>query len=284
MATKSADGGGRTASTGGWGCGYPVHPEVWMEKPPILFLHGAFAGPEVRRFVAPWFARRGHRVAVPRLPGPVSGPARLRDYVRHARAAADRLGATPVVVGHSLGGLVAQHLAAQCAVAGLVLVSSPGPMGLAPSLWRLSSCAPEVLAALLVVQAGAGPPLGVAAMRRALFTEDTPDDWIAAVTPLPRRESPLALLDALTWDLPAWLLARRAPALAVLGDRDAFVPITDLWATGLAYGADTELMRGVAHGLPLDPHWKSLAWCISAWLDERRVGSATSRRRVAAAG
>ena len=47
-----------------------------MEKPPILFLHGAFGGPDVWRFLAPWFARRGHRVAAPRLPGPVPGPAR----------------------------------------------------------------------------------------------------------------------------------------------------------------------------------------------------------------
>jgi hypothetical protein len=41
------------------------------EKLPILFLHGAFAGPEVwTRFVAPWFTARGHRVAVPAPAGP----------------------------------------------------------------------------------------------------------------------------------------------------------------------------------------------------------------------
>ena len=67
-----------------------------MEKPPILFLHGAFAGPEIwTRFVAPWFAARGHQVAVPRLPGGLPG-ARLRDYVARARAAADALEAPPV--------------------------------------------------------------------------------------------------------------------------------------------------------------------------------------------
>ena len=45
-----------------------------MPKPPILFLHGAFAGPEIwTRFVAPWFAARGHQVAVPQLPGTVPG-------------------------------------------------------------------------------------------------------------------------------------------------------------------------------------------------------------------
>ena len=34
-----------------------------------------------------------------------------------------------------------------------------------------------------------------------------------------------------------------------------------------------ELVRGAAHGLPLDPHWKSLAWRINAWMDERRIGA-----------
>ena len=66
--------------------------------------------------------------------------------------------------------------------------------------------------------------------------------------------------------------------LALLGDRDAFVPVTDLWALALAYGAETELMRGVAHGLPIDPHWKSLAWRINAWIDERRLAAPADRR------
>lgn len=242
-------------------------------KPPILFLHGAFTGPDVwTRFMAPWFAARGHRVAAPHLPGTIV-TSRLRDYVRHAHAAADALGRPPVVVGHSLGGLVAQHLAAERPVAGVALVGSPGPVGLGPSFWQISTQAPGVLASLLIAQAGGGPLLGVEAMRQALFTEDTPDEWIASVMLPMDRQSMLALLDGMTWDLPAWYRARRTPMLAVLGAQDAFVPVSDLWSIGLAYGAEMELMKGVAHGLPIDPHWKSLAWRISAWLDERQIGA-----------
>jgi pimeloyl-ACP methyl ester carboxylesterase len=249
------------------------------EKPPILFLHGAFAGPEVwTRFVAPWFAGRGHRVAAPRLPGPVEGEPRLRDYVRRARAAAAALGDRPVVVGHSLGGLVAQHLAAEGVVAGAVLVASPGPFGLAPSLLRLAGHNPDVLAAMLITQAGGGALLGPDAARRALFTEETPEAWIREVAPPPARESPAALIDGMTWDLPVWPLARRVPMLAVLGDRDAFVPVSDLWTIAALYGAEVEVLRGRAHGLPIDPAWKSLAWRINAWLDERGVGAVASAR------
>lgn len=243
--------------------------------PPILFLHGAFNGPEIwERFVADWFARRGHRVAAPRLSDGHERRARLRDYVARARAAADALGGRPVVIGHSLGGFVAQHLAAERRLAGAVLVAAPGPFGLSPSLWHAASKGPAALAAVALAQVGAGAMLGTQALRAALFTEETPEDWVRemAATLTPRPESPAALLDGLTWDLPLWPMARLTPMLAVQGDRDALVPMSDLWAHRLWYGAEIEVFPGKGHGLPVDPHWKALAWRINAWLDERRIG------------
>jgi pimeloyl-ACP methyl ester carboxylesterase len=238
-------------------------------RPPILFLHGAFAGPDVwTRFVAPWFARRGHQVAAPRLSGSADGPPRLRDYVRRARAAAAAFGEKPVVVGYSLGGLVAQHIAAEGAASGLVLVASPGPLGLGPSVLRLSQ-RPDVMATMMLIQTGAGGIIGRDLVRRALFSTDTPDDWIDSVMGAPQREPLAALLDGMLWDLPAWPLVRRTPVLAVMGDADAFVPLTDLWTIRSFYGAETEALPGLGHGLPIDPTWKSLAWRIDAWLDER---------------
>lgn len=242
------------------------------DKLPILFLHGAFAGPEIfTRFIAPWFVGRGHRVLAPRLPGPVGGEPRLRDYVRRARAAAETFGEKPIVVGHSFGGFVAQHLAAQGVVAGAVLVSSPGPFGLGPTLLRLAR-SPDVLAGLMLVQVGGGRLLGRDLVRRALFTEETPDSWIDSVASTPQPEPAAALLDGMTWDLPAWPLVRRVPMLAVMGDRDAFVPVADLWSIGAVYGAETEIFAGRGHGLPVDPSWKSLAWRINAWMDDRGIG------------
>ena len=99
---------------------------------------------------------------------------------------------------------------------------------------------------------------------------------VAAVWP---GSSPTALLDGTAWDLPFWPLGRLTPTLALLGDRDAFVPRTDLWSIGLTYGAETVVLSGLGHGVPVDPSWKSVAWRINAWLGERRIG-ATSRRAV----
>jgi hypothetical protein len=123
--------------------------------------------------------------------------------------------------------------------------------------------------------------IDVEAVRRALFTEETPADWIAEVAPRPAAESPAALLDGLTWDLPAWPFAWWTPTLAIRGDRDAFVPASDLWALRMAYGAETAVLPDTAHGLPIDPHWKSLAWRINAWLAERAIGASPAARRLA---
>jgi hypothetical protein len=49
--------------------------------------------------------------------------------------------------------------------------------------------------------------------------------------------------------------------------------MSDLWSIRIFLGAETEVIPGRAHGLPIDPAWKSLAWRINAWLDERGVAS-----------
>ena len=220
------------------------------DKPPILFLHGAFAGPEVwTRFVAPWFAARGHQVAVPRLSAPLAArraAARLR---ARGRAAARRRAR-----GAAGGGRAFARRARRPAPRGAAAGGRAGAGRLAGALrarrrrsgssrrgrrtcWRRS----------LAAQAGAGALLGLEAVRRALFTEETPLDWVAEVAASGLgRESPLALLDGLTWDLPAGssCAARRCSRCSATSD--AFVPITDLWAIAIAYGAETELVRGAA--------------------------------------
>ncbi|MFN3615955.1 MAG: alpha/beta fold hydrolase [Rubrimonas sp.] len=249
-----------------------------LANAPMLFLHGAFGGPEIWRHLAPWFAARRRRVLTPDLSAGPDGPRRLRDYVRAAERAADALGGAPIVVGHSLGGLVAQHLAARRRLPGVALIASPGPMGVAPSYWRLTTQHPTVFAMLVLTQLGGGRLLGVNAIRRAMFADNAPDDWIARNAPAPRPESPLALLDAMTWDIPNWMAIRGTPTLAILGDSDAFIPASDLVMLRFLYDAKVERIDGMGHGAPIDPHWKRVAWRIEDWLGGLgRAGPASAR-------
>lgn len=123
--------------------------------PPILLVHGLFSRPELMQPWADRFAAAGHEVHVVALPGrDPSDAATLRRttiedalaVVREARAGMDR---PPVVVGHSFGGLLAQRIAAETDVAGLVLLASVPPGILWPQvrvLLHLARLMPSILA------------------------------------------------------------------------------------------------------------------------------------------
>lgn len=102
-------------------------------KPPVFFIHGAFT--RAGRW-KPWlshFRAAGHECIAPSLPAH-DPPDRRRlakltftDYVDAMVDALSSLETMPIIVGSSMGGLIAQHVAARTNPAGLVLVSSAAP-------------------------------------------------------------------------------------------------------------------------------------------------------------
>jgi pimeloyl-ACP methyl ester carboxylesterase len=127
--------------------------------PPVLFIHGAFSKPA---HIASWqerFAAAGHRCHAPALPGHGSGDqsvlraATLADYLATLRTVLEGLGEPPVIVGHSMGGLLAQQLAASAPCRALVLVASAPPWMLTAQLRALPHLLPMMPAIL------AGRPL-----------------------------------------------------------------------------------------------------------------------------
>lgn len=118
-----------------------------MSSPPILLLHGMFSTPKLLAGWVSLLESAGYRVHAPAYPGhdpvdmAVLSRVTLSDYIAAALAAYDELDETPIVIGHSIGGLVAQHVAAArergvgaagagasgCVVASAALVASPVP-------------------------------------------------------------------------------------------------------------------------------------------------------------
>jgi pimeloyl-ACP methyl ester carboxylesterase len=125
-------------------------------KPPILFLHGVFGRPAL---LTPWlrfFEAAGYRTHAPALPGrdpsddAVLARTGIDDCFQVALSAYDRLGGSPIVIGHSMGGLLTQKIAAARRPAAAVLLASVPP----GVLWTQPKASPHLLPLLPAILAG----------------------------------------------------------------------------------------------------------------------------------
>lgn len=121
-----------------------VQPErTDKAKPPILFLHGVFGRPSLLQPWTDFFASAGFDCHAPVLPGrdptndEVLARTGIQDCFEVALAAYDQLNAAPVVIGHSMGGLLTQKVAAARRPRAAVLLASIPPGVLWPQLRAL---------------------------------------------------------------------------------------------------------------------------------------------------
>lgn len=111
------------------------------DRPTALFIHGAGHDHSVWTLQTRYFAHHGWNVIAPDLPGHgrSNGPAleRIEDLAQWIIALAHKLGTErPVVIGHSMGALIALQVAATAPeLAGrLALIGAVAPMPVAPAL------------------------------------------------------------------------------------------------------------------------------------------------------
>ncbi len=105
-------------------------------RPPLLFVHGMWSTPAVFAGIRAYLEADGWETLAPALPfhdrdpslPPPDGLGRLgiEDYVAFLVDIIRRLDRPPVLVGHSMGGMLAQCVAARVEVAGMVLLATAG--------------------------------------------------------------------------------------------------------------------------------------------------------------
>ena len=107
---------------------------------PVVFVHGAFCGAwSFDDFREP-FERLGYSTHAPDLPAHERGADMERlaqcgvhDYANALMKVMRGLSASPILIGHSLGGLIAQMAAAKADCAALILLAPSPPWGVMPS-------------------------------------------------------------------------------------------------------------------------------------------------------
>jgi non-heme chloroperoxidase len=236
---------------------------------PVLCLHGLFAGSWVYERVLPLIAARGHPAAAlsfrghpPSAPIEAIGRTSITAYCHDAFEAAREL-ERPIVIGHSLGGLVAMMLASRNLVRAAVLVSAAPPRGI-PVLSRgLVLRMARYLPALLFSRPFVPTPAHLDALvlncvpesdRPALRERFVPDSGRAA------RQAALGV-----YDVPVRSI--RAPLLVVGAEHDRFVPLGVARRLARRYDAPLQVARGHGHFLFAEPGWETELAAILDWID-----------------
>lgn len=261
-------------------------------KPPIVFVHGAFCGGWAFDGFRDRFEAQGFETHAPHLPHHERGAdlealaqAGLKDYTHAIVAYAQKLRAPPVLVGHSLGGLVVQLAAAQMPIEGLVLLAPSAPWGVPPTTLDEH-----------------GNNFGLTLLgdywRRAI----PPDHRVARSTTLDRLshedarrvfarfvpESGRAIREAVQWwsdtsmssQAPVYRIS--APVLGIGGGADRVNPastvrrVVSRFPAGQAHFHEFPAM---SHWLMGEPECDDVAELVLGWMSARGIGAAREKKR-----
>lgn len=247
------------------------------ERPPLLFVHGSFCGAWIwAEHFLPYFAEAGWQCAAVSLRGHGGSDGHddldglgLSDYVADVLETAKGLGRPPVLIGHSLGGMVAQRAACRTKVAGVALLASVGPGGIGSAFTHMSLRHPDLLWQLGRLQTVGPGAVDYDVVRRGLFSADFPLERALSFVPRFQRESQRAANELL---VPQWfhMMPRPSvPALVLGGNKDAFIPYGDLALAATYWAAEMKVLDGLPHVMMLDTTWEKAAKALAGWLDGR---------------
>lgn len=256
---------------------------------PLLFVHGAFCGAWIwePKFL-PWFAAQGwevHAVSL-RGHGRSEGHDRLNDfgiadYVDDVLAAADRCSAPPILIGHSMGGMVVQRTLIRRPQPGAVLIASAPPHGLWESTMGLAWRDPYVFQQMSVLVTFGTDCIDPEALRRALFSDNMPPEEARRYEPYLQLESRRVLLDIGGW-IPFPPMPDRSIPVMVLGaEKDLLFPADQVRATARAFRTEPVFFPGMGHTMMLEPGWEDVARRIDGWA-AGVLGTTTAGEREAA--
>ena len=243
-------------------------------RPHLLFIHGAFHDARCwDHHYLPFFARHGWAAHALSLRGHGESPGDvltdrpgLDAYAADVRDVVMSLGGDVVLIGHSMGGVLAQIVRSQLPqVAGTVLLASSPLRAPLSVILRILGRYPL---ALMRVQVFGDTIAGLPAYRSFFYGRDLPqedrDRYEAELCP----ESPFVLKETFKRPPPRTPDLETRPVLVVAGEDDWSIPMKNNRWLARVFKAPLETVPG-AHCLMVDPNWEAGARVIEAWLCSR---------------
>ena len=255
-------------------------PKTGARSTPLLFVHGAWHGAWCwAEYFLPYFAEHGytsHAIDL-RGHGKSEGANKLRwtgisHYVSDVGQVVDQLDEAPVLIGHSMGGLVVQkYLESDSRIPAAVLLASVPPTGAVRTTLNIAMRHPGVfLKANTTLKLY--PIVGTPELtREAFFSADMHEEKVRGYHHRIQNESYRAFLDMLFLKLPR---PRRVktPVLVLGAANDTIFSNNEVHASAQAYRTQAEIFDDMAHDMMLEAGWQSVADRMLRWFDERGVG------------
>lgn len=261
-------------------------------KTPVLFVHGAFCGGWAFDTFRQHFEAAGFETHAPNLPHHERGAdlealaqTGLKEYSDAISDYARGLRAPPVLIGHSLGGLVVQLAAAKAPIEGLVLLAPSAPWGVPPTTFDEH-----------------GNQLGLTMLGDYWRRPIPPDYRVARSNTLDRLsredartafarfvpESGRAVREAMQWWLdhsmasqaPVYRIA--APVLAVAGGKDRVNPATTVRRVAARFPngqAHFHEFAEMSHWLVGEPESGDVAELALSWMKARGIGAQPAKKK-----
>lgn len=244
---------------------------------PVMFVHGAWHGPWCweENFMG-YFAERGFDCYALGMRGHGRSScdgffhlSSVEDYVADLAAAVERLDDEPVLVGHSMGGLVVQRYLETHRAPAAVLLASVPPKGVLRFVLRVARRHPRAFLKYVVTQNPRAAVETPELVCDLFFSPDTPSDRLGSYFSRIGTESQRAALEMMALRFPRAGRVSGTPVLVLGAARDRVFSPGEVRATGRAYGVAAEIFEDMAHDMMLEPGWEAVADRIIDWLRER---------------
>lgn len=249
-------------------------PQRVTAPAPLVFVHGAWHGAWCwEEHFLDYFAERGWPAYAFDLRGHGLSPgsdelrsASIADYVEDLASVVATLDRPPVLIGHSMGGLIVQRYLESHTVPAAVLMAAVPPRGAWRATFRTARRHPIAFAKANVTL-NLGPIVGTPALARdLLFSRTTDPAFTKAHPPRLQDESYKAYVGMLLrWPRPDRVVS---PVLVLGGSDDQVFHPSEVAATAAAYRTSADIFPAMGHDMMLEPDWSHVADRIETWLRE----------------
>nr|VFJ51160.1 MAG: Lysophospholipase, alpha-beta hydrolase superfamily [Candidatus Kentron sp. FW] len=248
-------------------------PKKGGEPTPLLFLHGAFCGAWVwdERFL-PYFAKHGFAAHAVSLRGHGKSEGRdklssfrLTDYLEDLIETIESMEERPILIGHSMGGVIGQLYLRDHILPGAVLMGSGPPHGMLAAATTTFLTNPFMSTQLSLMHFFGSDTASRNAMCKIVFADSASREEAWDFLRRTQPESFRVVFD-LTWP---YIPKNQGTPLLVLGaGEDYFVPSYLVRGTAKAYDTEAEIFPGMGHAMMSGGKWQDVADRIIKWIKE----------------